>query len=139
MITFKAFIENPGSDVLEDWYLAHPASKPKWVHLWARYYAMYLHLRQQPIGGWSPNYFHLFTGKEGIGRIGFDYKGVAYRHLGFFGPKGNDFTIVFPAEERQWKYMPTGCIDSAVNRMKLAIADHSKVRDATIRTLPENV
>jgi hypothetical protein len=137
MITFKAFIENPGTDVLEDWYAAHPAEH--WLKLWARYYTIWLYLRQQPIGGWREPYFHLFTGKGGIGRIGFDFKRIAYRHIGFFGPQRNEFTIVFAAEEHDWDYMPRGCIDTAVTRMKLATMDGSRLRIATIRTPPENV
>jgi hypothetical protein len=131
MFTINAYIENPGSDVLDDWYLKHPPKQ--WARLWAQYYTIWLHLRQQPRNGWVGSYYHPLTGKEGVGRIGFQHKRIAYRHLGFFGPQANEFTLLFLAEEHNDIYEPRGCEDIAVFRMKLISQDRSRIREATIR------
>lgn len=137
MWKLKAYVHAPDTDVLADWYDNHTGKQ--WIKLWARYYTIWHHLKQQPMPGWTGAYFHLLTGKSGVGRIGFDYKRKAFRHLGFFGPNQGEFTILFPAEEQNWEYVPPGCIDIAVDRMKLAISDPSKTRDAIIKVPPENV
>jgi len=137
MFTAKAYIATLGSDVLTDWYAAHPAKR--WTKLWAQYYTIWFHLRQQPAAGWTGAYFHLFTGKEGVGRIGFQHKRIAYRHLGFFGPNQDDFTVLLTAEEHDHVYLPKGCIDEAVTRMKLITKDRSRIRTATIQAPPANV
>ncbi len=137
MFTINAYIPNPGSDVLADWYAHHPARQ--WTKLWAQYYNIWLHLRQQPRNGWTGAYFHPLTDKEGVGRIGFQHKRIAYRHLGFFGPAANEFTLLLMAEEHNHVYLPKGCTDTAVSRMKLIYQDRSRVRIATIQVPPENV
>lgn len=137
MIIFRAYIENSGSDVLADWYANHPGKR--WIKLWARYYTICHHLRQQPVSGWTGSYFHFLKGKDGIGRIGFDYLRIAYRHLGFFGPGPKDFTILFTAEEHDDVYLPKGCIERAVQRMKDVKVNPFLVRVATIQVPPENV
>lgn len=134
MFTINAYIENPGSDVLADWYEAHPANQ--WAKLWAKYYARMLYLRQQPRNGWTEPYFHLFSGKEGVGRVRLDYDGIAYRHLGFFGPAANEFTLLYVATEKNHVYTPKGCIDVAVTRMKSVYQDRTRIREATIRGAP---
>lgn len=135
MLILKAYIENAGSDVLADWYATHPGNR--WTKLWARYYTIWFHLRQQPVSGWTGPYFHFLTGKGGIGRIGFDFNKIAYRHLGFFGPGAQDFTILYTAEEHDDVYLPKGCIDKAVERMKSVKANPSLVRVATIQVPPK--
>lgn len=69
----------------------------------------------------------------------FEHKSIAYRHLGFFGPNQGEFTILFPAEEKNWIYVPEGCIDIAVGRMKSVMENQNNARDATIQVPPENV
>ena len=134
MVTFRSFIVGTGNDVLSDWYAAYPFEKERWQNLWARYFAMHMHLSAQPIGGWSDNYFHKMAGYEGLGRIGFDYKGIAFRHLGFYGPGGNEFTILYCAVEKSWKYLPKGCIEEVYSRMSIVKANPERARLATIRT-----
>lgn len=138
MIIFKAYIENAGTDVLADWYANHTGKD--WWPLWAKYYAICHHLKQQPVRGWmvgSGAYFHLL--KDKVGRIGFSYNHIAYRHLGFFGPGPDDFSIVFTAEEHDHVYRPKGCIDRSVERMKQIKANPSLVRIATIQAPKKNV
>lgn len=129
--SLKAFIEQPGTDVLWDWYESHRGSNR--MKLWARYYTIWLYLKQQPWNGWVGAYYHPLTGKEGLGRIGFEFNRIAYRHLGFRSGE-SEFTIVLCAREENWVYKPNGCIDIAVQRMKLVKQDGRRARTATIRS-----
>jgi hypothetical protein len=131
MWTLKAFIDTPGTDVLDDWYESHDGKNR--AKLWAKYYTIWLYLRQQPWNGWVGAYYHPLVGKEGVGRIGFDFKRVAYRHLGFRSGL-TEFTILLCGREENWVYKPKGCIDEAVARMKLVKGDPTRARFATIRT-----
>lgn len=139
MITFKSLILSSGSDVVADWYVSHPWEKKRWQNLWVRYFTMMRHLAAQPIGGWSENYFHKFKGYEGLGRIGFDYKGIAYRHVGFYGPGQDEFTILCTAEEHSDVYLPKGCIEDSFGPMNLVKQNRLRVRNANIRVPPEDV
>jgi hypothetical protein len=130
-------MHSPGTDVLADWYACHPAKQ--WARLWAQYYNIWMHLRQQKRNDWVKAYFHPLTGKQGVGRIGFQHRRIAYRHLGFFGPGANEFTLLYIAEEHNHIYEPKGCEDIAVSRMKLILQDRSRIRVATIQVPPENV
>jgi hypothetical protein len=131
MWTVKAFIAQPGTDVLQDWYESHRGNDR--VKLWAKYYTIWLYLRQQPWNGWVGAYYHALKGQEGVGRIGFDHKRVAHRHLGFRSGE-SEFTILLCGWEEDWVYMPKGCIAEAVARMKLLKGNPSSARVATIRT-----
>src|SRR5688572_346254 len=118
MVTFKSFVLDGGKDVLGEWYAAHPFEKKRWRNLWARYYNLHMHLAAQPLGGWRDPYFHKLKGYEGLGRIEINYRNIAFRHIGFFGPGGDEFTILLAAEEVDWVYQPKGCIDVSFQRMK---------------------
>jgi hypothetical protein len=136
MWTLRAYIANQGTDVLHDWYDEHAGDR--WVSLLAQYAAIWLHLRQQPWNGWVGSYYHPLTGKEGVGRIGFQHKRIAYRHLGFRSGEA-EFTLLLTAEEHSHVYLPKGCMDVAVTRMKAVQANRALARNATIRVPPENV
>ena len=132
MIVLNAYITRPGSDVLADWYDGHKGKTG--AKLAARYYSMWQHQRQQPISRWTNSYFHLLKECEGVGRLGITFQNVAYRHLGFFGPGLNEFTILYAATERNWVYEPIGCIPESINRMNEVKGNRAKIRAATIRT-----
>lgn len=135
MWTVRAYVENQGTDVLHEWYDQHN-SHPLWTGLWAQYVAIWLHLRQQPWNGWVGSYYHPLKGKEGVGRIGFQHKKIAYRHLGFRSG-ATEFTLLLMAEEHSHIYLPKGCMDDAVSRMHAVKGNRNRARPATIRVPPD--
>lgn len=138
MVTFRSFLEG-GNDVLSGWYAEHPYEKRRWQALWPRYYNLWMHLSATPIGEWKQPYFKRLTGYDGMGRIEINYRNIAFRHVGYFGPGKDEYTILYCATEVDWVYLPKGCLDVAYGRMQQIKADHSLALLATIRTPPEDV
>ncbi len=66
--------------------------------------------------------------KDGIGKIRFKGEGIQYRPLGWFGPKEGQFTLLFPAEERNSRFNPDDALKQAIQRRKLILSDASNRR-----------
>ena len=87
-------------------------------------------LRDQPtIEGWNrQNGFDRLTGNKyrqyrGLGKLRFKTAEAQHRPLGFFGPIPGAFTLLAWATERDGKFDPPDVLDTALRRMKRAIAN----------------
>jgi len=115
--TFRRYVTNGGRDEVGDWFEGLSAKDQ------ARFLTGRLELlRSTPKGQgiWcEPYYRDLPT--YGLGEIRTPkYGGVSYRLLGFFGPSGNDFTIVSVCEKKAWK-LPKQAFETANKRKKLIL------------------
>ena len=61
--------------------------------------------------------------KDGIGKIRFSGEKIQYRPLGWFGPEEGQFTLLFPAEERNNRFDPSDAVQQAIQRRTLVLSD----------------
>ena len=66
--------------------------------------------------------------KDGIGEIIFKANRIQYRPLGWFGPQQGQFTLLFPAEERNGRFVPDDAVKHATQRRTIILSDENKVR-----------
>ena len=65
----------------------------------------------------------------GIVEIRIRWMNTLYRLLGYRGPDAREFTLLFPAQEKDDEFVPLNAPVIAVNRMELVELDRSRVRE----------
>jgi len=65
----------------------------------------------------------------GIVEIRILWMNTQYRLLGFRGPSGREFTLLFPATEKDDQFVPPNAPVIAANRMQVVMADKRRTRD----------
>ena len=120
--TFFEFLTTGNRGVFSEWYeglameaqqdfddlLRYLAVTPR--HLWIR-------PQSAPVSGY-----------RGLWKLRFKANGIQYRPIGFFGPSPGQFTLLFPAEERNRKWVPKDAPDQAVRRRVTVQSDDTRIR-----------
>lgn len=126
MWTVKSFVLDDGSDVVEVWHQEYASDRHAKLRAKLAARLLYLREREKP-PHWVGPCFHFLSGAHGVGAITFEVKNVQHRPLGFFGPGSAEFTILCFATEKGGKYLPAGCVDLAIERMKVAKVNQTRV------------
>jgi hypothetical protein len=115
MWRYRAYVRKGNRNVVEEWLADYGGDAH--AKLRAKFVTRATYLQHQSQGSWKEPHFHHLRG--GIGAMGFEWKNVVHRPLGFFGPQRMEFTFLLFAKERGDEYLPRGCIDDAIARMGL--------------------
>lgn len=125
MWEIKSYVLDDGADVIESWFSQNSATR--YVRLQVKLVTRMLYLRDQPTPPqWVGPCFHFLSGARGIGAITLEVNNIQYRPLGFFGPNAQEFTFLYFATEKGGKYLPSGCVESAVSRSEIVKADPNR-------------
>ena len=108
---FRCFLSAHGKDLIDDWIGDLPSRAR------ARFLEIVTALRDQPSDEWGrPDFAPLHGQCRGLNEIRFDWGGVEYRALGFFGPGRGEFTFVYGAQERGGQFKPPDTCKTAQGR-----------------------
>jgi protoheme ferro-lyase len=121
--TFRCYLDDDGSDVIETWYEAQPAA------LQAKFDTRMRYLQQNPRDKWVRPYFDTLR-KEcaGLGEVRFEWKNVQYRPIGFASGE-MEFTLVFVAEERERAFVPRNTCQQCQSRKARVVANRERACD----------
>ena len=116
--TFRDYVDRRGRNAIKEWLGTVPSEVK--VKLNARLQ----HLRDEKVL-MDTRFTEKLKGQgaEGLMEIKFEVGNVQYRPLAFYGPNPGEITIVFPAEERNDRFVPPGAVGTAQRRRHEVIAD----------------
>lgn len=125
---FMKFATGSGRDAIKDWLADIPIGERKAVR--AYLVAMLRHLRFVPAAFWNRPQFAWLTGEryKGIGELICNVRNVAYRPLGYFGPRPGQFTILIGCKKTRirkgkTKWKPSSALETAVLRRQQLIQE----------------
>lgn len=110
--TFKCYSNDNISDPIGDWYNELPDKAQ------AKLDSYLDHFSDNQHNDWGVERIKPLVGYDGILEIRFSINKILYRPLGYFGPKRNEFTFLFPAREQGDKFVPKSAPTIAKVRMK---------------------
>ena len=117
------FVAGSGRGVMSEWYEYLPLEAQRTFEDRLNY------LANSPMSSWvRPMYAPAKKG-SGLGKIRFKADRIEYRPLGFFGPGGQQFTLLIGAQERDRKLIPRDAVKQAMRRRDLIIADGSCIHE----------
>jgi len=112
---FRCFADAGGNDVIDQEINGlPPKARSKFLERMNGF-------RDQPSHLWNGKRSKALTGWPGLIEIRFWSKGIVYRPIGFFGPKQNEFTLVFWATEKGDEFVPKNAPEQADGRKKLVL------------------
>lgn len=123
---FRVFVSETGSNGLQKTIDAQDEAVIQHFKVRVKY------LANTPKRDWQEPYALKLKKVTDIYEIRFKANGVQFRPLGFFGPDGNEFTILIWATHKQKIYDPHDAINTADSRRKL-------VRTGRARCVPLKV
>jgi hypothetical protein len=106
---FRCYVSEGGTDEIRTWYDAQ--SK----RIQQKFLSRVMALRGLPPEEWTTPLFRWLRGEgQGIGEVRFKADGVQQRPLGFRGPEPDVFTLLFPALEKNDRFLPRNAIEIAL-------------------------
>lgn len=109
---FRCYLSEVGVDEIGAWYEMQPKQCQD------KFLDRLLALRGLPLEEWRPPLFRWLRGEgQGLGEVRFK-AGVQQRPLGFRGPDPNVFTLVFPAREKNDRFIPRNACEIALERRR---------------------
>lgn len=110
MITLRKYVSESGNDEVEAWYSGLTTKDRAKTRVKLDY------LRSSITNWAKPSFEHITSGPgKGLGEIKFRYGRVRVRLLGFFGPYGDDFTVL-KIEQKSSRTLPKGAWETAQKR-----------------------
>jgi hypothetical protein len=119
--SFWEFVTEGGRGVITEWYEKLPVEVQREFEDRLRY------LANVPRHLWALPFYRQLTAQ--IGEIRFKANRVQHRPLGFFGPKAWQFTLLFPAREKDRKFIPKDALTQAEERRKLVLLNGRRVQE----------
>jgi hypothetical protein len=120
--TFLEFLTTGNRGVITEWYAELTEEAQQDFDDLLRYLAV------TPRHLWERPKFAPITGYAGLGKLRFKANRVQYRHIGFFGPKAGQFTLLIGAEERGRRWVPRDAPNQALRRKTIVEADNDRTR-----------
>ncbi len=120
--TFQEFLTTGGRGVISEWYLELTDEAQQ------DFDDLLIYLAVTPRHLWERPKFALVAGFNGLGKLRFKANRVQYRPIGFFGPYAGQFTLLFPAEERNMRFVPPDAPEQALRRKTAVEADTRRIR-----------
>jgi hypothetical protein len=115
---FRCYVSEDGTDEIRTWYDAQ--SK----RIQQKFLSRVMALRGLPPEEWTTPLFRWLRGEgQGIGEVRFKADGVQQRPLGFRGPESDVFTLLFPASEKNDRFLPRNAIEIALQLRAQVEAD----------------
>ncbi len=120
--TFQEFLTTGGRGVISEWYSELAVEAQQDFDDLLRYLAV------TPRRLWERPKFAPVTGYNGLGKLRFKANRIQYRPIGFFGLHSGQFTLLFPAEERNMRFVPSDAPEQAMRRKMIVEADTRRTR-----------
>lgn len=111
--TIKCYATSGGKNLICDWYRDQPPA------VRAAFREFVEAVAQQPFERWGPPDIATLHGKwSKLHKFKIRVANSQLRPLGFFGPGRHEYTLLYPASEKDRKWVPGNAKDQALKRMK---------------------
>ncbi len=121
--TIRCYLSTSGRDKIEDWFTSQTPT------VQAEFLVRLEYLMEHPRQDWRRPHFDILKREcKGLGEIRFKADRLQHRMLGFFGPNRMEFTLVFPAIEKDRKFVPKSACNIGLRRKTEVLKDGSRAK-----------